>query len=81
VFGTVVGLPILNQPQSAILAVGSIGKQPAVISASDGTDTIAIRTRGFLGLTFDHRIVDGADSDRFLADLRKSLEEFPDSAA
>ena len=81
VFGTVVGLPILNQPQSAILAVGSIGKQPAVITTSDGTDTIAIRTRGFLGLTFDHRIVDGADSDRFLADLRKSLEEFPDSAA
>jgi 2-oxoglutarate dehydrogenase E2 component (dihydrolipoamide succinyltransferase) len=81
VFGTLVGLPILNQPQSAILAVGSIGKQPAVVASADGTDGIAIRTRGFLGLTFDHRIVDGADSDRFLADLRKALEEFPDSAA
>jgi pyruvate dehydrogenase E2 component (dihydrolipoamide acetyltransferase) len=81
VFGTVVGLPILNQPQSAILAVGSIGKQPAVVTSADGTDSIAIRTRGFLGLTFDHRIVDGADADRFLADLRKALEEFPDSAA
>ena len=81
VFGTLVGLPILNQPQSAILAVGSIGKQPAVVASADGTDSIAIRTRGFLGLTFDHRIVDGADSDRFLADLRKALEEFPDSAA
>jgi len=80
-FGTLVGLPILNQPQSAILAVGSIGKQPAVVTTGDGTDSIAIRTRGFLGLTFDHRIVDGADADRFLADLRKSLEEFPDSAA
>jgi 2-oxoglutarate dehydrogenase E2 component (dihydrolipoamide succinyltransferase) len=80
-FGTLVGLPILNQPQSAILAVGSIGKQPAVVTSADGTDSIAIRTRGFLGLTFDHRIVDGADSDRFLADLRKALEEFPDSAA
>jgi 2-oxoglutarate dehydrogenase E2 component (dihydrolipoamide succinyltransferase) len=81
VFGTVVGLPILNQPQSAILAVGSIGKQPAVVTSADGTDSIAIRTRGFLGLTFDHRVVDGADADRFLADLRKALEEFPDSAA
>jgi pyruvate dehydrogenase E2 component (dihydrolipoamide acetyltransferase) len=81
VFGTLVGLPILNQPQSAILAVGSIGKQPAVVASADGTDSLAIRTRGFLGLTFDHRIVDGADSDRFLADLRKALEEFPDSAA
>jgi len=81
VFGTVVGLPILNQPQSAILAVGSIGKQPAVVTSADGTDSIAIRTRGYLGLTFDHRIVDGADADRFLADLRKALEEFPDSAA
>jgi 2-oxoglutarate dehydrogenase E2 component (dihydrolipoamide succinyltransferase) len=81
VFGTLVGLPILNQPQSAILAVGSIGKQPAVVASADGTDGIAIRTRGFLGLTFDHRIVDGADSDRFLADLRTALEEFPDSAA
>jgi 2-oxoglutarate dehydrogenase E2 component (dihydrolipoamide succinyltransferase) len=81
VFGTAVGLPILNQPQSAILAVGSIGKQPAVVTSADGTDSLAIRTRGFLGLTFDHRIVDGADADRFLADLRKALEEFPDSAA
>jgi 2-oxoglutarate dehydrogenase E2 component (dihydrolipoamide succinyltransferase) len=81
VFGTAVGLPILNQPQSAILAVGSIGKQPAVVTSADGTDSLAIRTRGFLGLTFDHRIVDGADADRFLADIRKTLEEFPDSAA
>jgi 2-oxoglutarate dehydrogenase E2 component (dihydrolipoamide succinyltransferase) len=81
VFGTLVGLPILNQPQSAILAVGAIGKQPTVVTTADGTDGIAIRTRGYLGLTFDHRIVDGSDSDRFLADLRKSLEEFPDSAA
>jgi 2-oxoglutarate dehydrogenase E2 component (dihydrolipoamide succinyltransferase) len=81
VFGTAVGLPVLNQPQSAILAVGSFGKQPAVVTSADGTDRRAIRTRGFLGLTFDHRIVDGADADRFLADLRKALEEFPASAA
>jgi pyruvate dehydrogenase E2 component (dihydrolipoamide acetyltransferase) len=80
VFGTLVGLPILNQPQSAILAVGAIGKKPAVVTAPDGTDTIGIRTMGTLALTFDHRIVDGADADRFLADLRKSLEGFPEDA-
>lgn len=81
VFGTVVGLPIINQPQAAILAVGAIEKQPAVITSSDGTDTIGIRTKGFLALSFDHRIVDGADADRFLADVKKSLHEFPDAGA
>ncbi|HET9276043.1 MAG TPA: dihydrolipoamide acetyltransferase family protein [Gemmatimonadales bacterium] len=80
VFGTLVGLPVLNQPQSAILAVGAIGKQPAVVTAADGSDSIAIRTRGYLGLSFDHRVVDGADSDRFLADLKRSLEDFPETA-
>jgi len=80
VFGTLVGLPILNQPQSAILAVGAIGKRPAVVQAPDGSDTIGIRTMGMLALSFDHRIVDGADADRFLADVRKSLEEFPEDA-
>ena len=80
VFGTLVGLPVLNQPQSAILAVGAIGKQPAVVTSADGSDSIAIRTRGYLGLSFDHRVVDGADSDRFLADLKRSLEDFPESA-
>ena len=79
-FGTFVGLPILNQPQSAILAVGAIEKRPAVITGADGTDAIAIRTKGMLALSFDHRIVDGADADRFLADVRRSLHEFPDSA-
>jgi 2-oxoglutarate dehydrogenase E2 component (dihydrolipoamide succinyltransferase) len=81
VFGTLVGLPILNQPQSAILAVGAITKQPAVIAGPDGEDAIAIRTRGTLAMSYDHRIVDGADADRFLADLRMSLEQFPDSVA
>jgi len=80
VFGTFVGLPILNQPQSAILAVGAIGKRPAVVQAPDGSDTIGIRTTGMLGMSFDHRIVDGADADRFLADVRKALEEFPEDA-
>lgn len=80
VFGTLAGLPILNQPQSGILAVGSIGKKPAVVSAPDGSDTIGIRTMGVLAMSFDHRIVDGADADRFLADLRKALEGFPEDA-
>jgi len=80
VFGTFVGLPVLNQPQSAILAVGAIGKRPAVVQAPDGSDTIGIRTTGMLGMSFDHRIVDGADADRFLADVRKALEEFPEDA-
>lgn len=79
VFGTVVGLPIINQPQSAILAVGAIEKQPAVIT-QDGTDMIAIRTKGILALSFDHRVVDGADADRFLADVKKSLHTVPDNA-
>ena len=80
VFGTLVGLPILNQPQSAILAVGAIGKRPAVVTAPDGGDAIAVRTIGTLALSFDHRIVDGADADRFLSDLRRALEEFPEEA-
>jgi 2-oxoglutarate dehydrogenase E2 component (dihydrolipoamide succinyltransferase) len=80
-FGTLVGLPVINQPQAAILAVGAITKQPAVVTAADGSDAIAIRTRGTLAMSYDHRIVDGANADRFLADLRASLEQFPDSAA
>ncbi len=80
VFGTLVGLPILNQPQSAILAVGAIGKRPAVVRAPDGSDTIGIRTTGMLAMSYDHRIVDGADADRFLGDVRKTLEEFPEDA-
>jgi 2-oxoglutarate dehydrogenase E2 component (dihydrolipoamide succinyltransferase) len=79
VFGSVIGTPIINQPQAAILCVGSIEKQPAVITV-DGTDTIAIRTRGMLSLAFDHRIVDGADADRFMADVKKTLQEFPEAA-
>jgi len=79
-FGTFIGLPVLNQPQSAILAVGTIEKRPAVITAPDGTDALGIRTKGMLALSFDHRIVDGADADRFLADLRKSLEGFAENA-
>ena len=80
VFGSAIGTPIINQPQAAILCVGSIEKQPAVITV-DGADMIAVRTKGLLSLAFDHRIVDGADADRFMADVKQSLQEFPESGA
>ncbi len=79
VFGSVIGTPIINQPQAAILCVGSITKQPAVLTV-DGTDTLAIRLMGMLSLAFDHRIVDGADADRFMADVKRTLESFPEDA-
>lgn len=80
VFGSYVGLPIINQPQSAILAVGAIEKRPAVLKAADGTDTLGIRTMGMLAMSYDHRIVDGSDADRFLADVKRGLQEFADSS-
>ena len=80
VFGSAIGTPIINQPQAAILCVGSIEKQPAVVTV-DGTDMIAVRTKGMLSLAFDHRIVDGADADRFMADVKAGLQEFPESGA
>ena len=69
-FGGLIGTPIINQPQVAIMGVGSIQKRPVVID-----DAIAIRTIAFLALSFDHRIIDGADADRFMAALKKTLED------
>lgn len=80
VFGGVIGFPIINQPQVAIVGVGGIGKQPAVMTLPDGTDVIAVRTKGIISMTYDHRVVDGADGDRFLADVKKTLETYPESA-
>ena len=79
-FGPFAGIPIINQPQVAILGVGAIEKRPKVVSLPDGSDTIAIRTMGMLTMSYDHRIVDGADADRFLADVKKMLQEFPEGA-
>ena len=79
VFGSVIGTPIINQPQAAILCVGAIEKQPAVVTV-DGADMIAIRLKGLLSLAFDHRIVVGADADRFMADVKRMLEDFPEGA-
>jgi 2-oxoglutarate dehydrogenase E2 component (dihydrolipoamide succinyltransferase) len=78
-FGSKIGIPIINQPQTAILAVGSITKQPAVVSV-DGVDAIGIRTMGMLSLSFDHRVIDGAEADRFMADVKKTLESFPEGS-
>src|SRR5439155_1755458 len=78
-FGPFAGIPIINQPQVAILGVGAIEKRPKVVTA-DGTDSIAIRTMGMLTMSYDHRVVDGADADKFLADVKKLLQEFPEGA-
>src|SRR5690242_16881530 len=80
VFGSYAGAPIINQPQVAILGVGTIEKRPKVVTLPDGTDTIAIRTMGMLSMSYDHRVVDGADADRFLADVKRALEDFPEGA-
>ena len=79
-FGPYAGIPIINQPQVAILGVGAIEKRPKVVTGADGTDSIAIRTMGMLTMSYDHRVVDGADADRFLADVKKLLQEFPEGA-
>lgn len=75
VFGSLFGTPIINQPQVGILALGTVEKRPVVRD-----DAIAIRTMCYLALTFDHRIVDGADADRFMSLLKKSLEEFDEGS-
>jgi 2-oxoglutarate dehydrogenase E2 component (dihydrolipoamide succinyltransferase) len=72
-YGAIIGTPIINQPQVAILGVGKIEKQPVVMEM-DGTDVIAIRKRGVISMSFDHRLVDGATADIFLADLKTTLE-------
>jgi 2-oxoglutarate dehydrogenase E2 component (dihydrolipoamide succinyltransferase) len=79
VLGTVVGMPVIPEGTAAILGTGSIEKKPVVISV-DGADVIAIRKRSMFSLGYDHRIVDGADAARFLAQLKKTLESFPEDA-
>jgi 2-oxoglutarate dehydrogenase E2 component (dihydrolipoamide succinyltransferase) len=74
-FGALFDTPIINQPQVAILGTGSIVKRPMVVADADGNDTIAIRQMCYLSLTYDHRLVDGADAGRFLQALKARLEE------
>jgi pyruvate dehydrogenase E2 component (dihydrolipoamide acetyltransferase) len=73
-FGAVFGLPIINQPNSAIMGVGGISKQPMVITDKDGSDSIAIRSVVHLTLGYDHRLIDGAVADQFMAQVKKNLE-------
>lgn len=75
-FGAVFGLPIINQPNSAILGVGGIMKTPLVITDKDGVDSIAIRSVVHLTLGYDHRLIDGAVADQFMAFLKKTLENW-----
>ena len=70
-FGSQFGMPIINQPQVAILGIGTIEKRPIVID-----DAIAIRTMAYLTLGYDHRLVDGATGDQFMADIKQQIEHF-----
>ena len=77
-FGSLFGTPIIPVGTTSILGIGAIEKRPKVVTGPDGEDTIAIRTCTYLAFSFDHRVVDGADADRFVADLRKTLENIPE---
>ena len=73
--GALFDTPIINQPQVAILGIGSVVKRPMVMKGTDGGENIAIRSMVYLALSYDHRIVDGADAARFLVTLKERLEE------
>jgi 2-oxoglutarate dehydrogenase E2 component (dihydrolipoamide succinyltransferase) len=74
IYGGLFGTPIINQPQVAILGVGGVKKRPVVIETDDG-DFIAIRSMCIMSLTFDHRLIDGAVADQFMARLTEVIEE------
>jgi pyruvate dehydrogenase E2 component (dihydrolipoamide acetyltransferase) len=76
IFGEQFGMPIINQPASAILGVGGLLKEPAVVTGADGSDSIAIRHFLHLTLGFDHRTIDGADAGKFMAEVKKYLENW-----
>jgi 2-oxoglutarate dehydrogenase E2 component (dihydrolipoamide succinyltransferase) len=73
--GALFDTPIINQPQVAILGTGAVVKRPVVVTGSDGNDQIAIRQMVYLALTYDHRLVDGADAAKFLSSMKVRLEE------
>ena len=72
--GALFDTPIINQPQVAILDTGAVVRRPAVIRRGDGTESIEIRSMAYLALSYDHRLVDGADAARFLSTLKTRLE-------
>jgi pyruvate dehydrogenase E2 component (dihydrolipoamide acetyltransferase) len=75
VFGSLIGTPIINQPQVAILGIGAIEKRAIVAADADGNDVIAIKTMSYFSISYDHRLVDGADADRFMNSVKKTLVE------
>lgn len=81
VFGNLFGTPIINQPQVAILGTGVIERRPVVVQDGLGNDVIAIRNRAYFGLSYDHRVVDGAMAAFFLNRVQEYLEGFPDDSA
>jgi len=78
VFGSLFGTPILNQPQVGILCVGAIRKRVVVLDEEE--ETLGVRSMACLALSFDHRVIDGSDGDRFMARVRELLENFPEEA-
>ena len=76
IFGAKFGMPIINQPQVAIMGVGGIVKKPVVLTDKDGNDTIAIRSMMHLSIGYDHRIIDGAVADQFMMEVKKFLENW-----
>ncbi len=73
VFGSLFGTPIINQPQVAILGIGAVEKRPVVVTDEDGNDALVIKTMAYFGISYDHRLVDGADADHFMNAVKKSL--------
>jgi 2-oxoglutarate dehydrogenase E2 component (dihydrolipoamide succinyltransferase) len=76
IFGAKFGMPIINQPQVAIMGVGGITKKPVVVTDKDGNDSIAIRSMMHLSIGYDHRIIDGAVADQFMAEVKRFLENW-----
>ena len=78
VFGSLMGTPIIPVGTTAILGLGAIEKRPKVITGADGEDTIAIRTCAYFSMSFDHKVVDGADADRFMSVLKVMIDSLPE---
>jgi pyruvate dehydrogenase E2 component (dihydrolipoamide acetyltransferase) len=76
VFGGEYGMPIINQPESAILAIGGLRKEPVVLTDAEGNDTLAIRSVQYFCLGFDHRLIDGADSGKYMTEFKDRLESW-----
>ncbi len=81
VFGNIIGTPIINQPQVAILGIGAIKKRPVVLTDADGNDSIGVRSMAYLTLSFDHRIIDGEMGGKFLEKVVANIQDYEFSKA